>query len=142
MRVRLGAHTELIAQYLGGAATPEGVTHLESALETLGRFGFTPAQALDAFQGIGQQALGAAVDDLRERQLIATGRATIGLLHGAVAADPDHLRCLGALLATNEVGTVDRFDQRIELVLRGIAAARGEAWSDAVAAAPSDSRAV
>jgi AcrR family transcriptional regulator len=126
LRHRLTSHPELLAQYLGGATAAEGAPQLEAALSVLADFGFSPTEAFDAYQSIGQLAVGAAVDDVRERALVDTGRSTIAQLHGALTVAPDELRHVAGLLDGLGLDPADRFAYRVELLLRGIAAERGE----------------
>jgi AcrR family transcriptional regulator len=132
IRTRLAHHPELVGQYISGVEMPEGITHLEDALEVLSRFDFSPISALNAFQAIGQVALGAAADDVREQELVQSGRATIALFYGALARDPTGLPRLRELLSTQSPEHPDQFDNRLTLVLMGVAAARHESWEHAI----------
>jgi len=131
IRTRLAQHPELVGQYISGLEMPEGITHLEHALEVLSHFDFPPVAALNAFQAIGQVALGAAADDVREQELVRSGRPTIALLYGALAREPNGLPRLRGLLTNQNPELPDHFDDRLTLVLMGIATARHETWQHA-----------
>lgn len=131
LRARLTAHPLALVQHVEGAVTDEGVVNLEYALGVLRRFGFSPTSALDAFQAVGQLAFGASGDDVREQVLARSGRATMARLHSILALDPDALPHIRELLADREPGQPDRFDDRLTIVLQGIAAEVGEPWDRA-----------
>jgi AcrR family transcriptional regulator len=139
LRARLIAHPLALVHHLEGAVTDEGVIHLEYTLDVLSRFGFSPVEALDAFQAVAQLAVGASVDSVRERELAQTGNATIARIHNTMALNPDGLPRVRELLIAAAHGLPDRFDSRLTLVLMGIAEMRGETWEHAEST-PSTSR--
>jgi hypothetical protein len=125
IRTRLTAHPELIDQLISGTLhLREAISDLEFALNLLTDAGFSTLGALDAYMTVGQFAVGSCTDDIREAKLLKAGRPMIAQMHAALAVNPDEFRHLGDLLRKS--GTFpDRFDQRLDLILAGIAVTNG-----------------
>jgi AcrR family transcriptional regulator len=129
------AEPALFGQYLDGAISAEVMAdNLDAILAPMIRQGFGAGEAHAAYQVVTNCALGSAINAIREQRAVAAGRAEAGaftvLLDERDADDLPHLR---ALLADIRVTPLDSFESRITTVLAGIAARRGDDWTDIVA---------
>jgi AcrR family transcriptional regulator len=105
----------LLGQYIDGALTFEAIaSNAEAILAGLCRQGFTVTDAQAAYELVSSCAIGRAVSDLRRRR-------------GSTLPDPGpdhpHLRELF------RAGVERDFDAEVTVLLRGIAAERGERWA-------------
>ena len=119
---------EVLSQYLTGALRWESmVSVVDSVIQVLGRAGFDPLDAMDAFNTVARYAVGAAAHELRDRGAAAEGRSTMVELHRMVATrPPEELAGVRALLAVSPINVGTRFEDQLTTVLVGIAARRGE----------------
>jgi AcrR family transcriptional regulator len=107
----------------GGVDTDRMVDVIGSTLDVLCRDGFTPDQAMAAWDATSSVALGSAVADQRERALTDAGRPWFARIHATLAhRGPDEQTTLRALTASG--GTTDRdeaFEERLTSMLIGLA---------------------
>jgi AcrR family transcriptional regulator len=124
-RTQLAMHPVTVTRYISGSSMfQNSVGHVETALETLGEFGFAPLDAYMAIQVVGEFALGAALDDLREEALVKEERPWLAQMHSALAKDPAGLVRLRELLVDLATEGTDLFERKLALILDGIAASR------------------
>lgn len=127
------------ARYIRGALTsqPELVEHFATggldddrllevigrALDVLVRDGFEPDAAMSAWEAVSSMALGAAIEDIRERAAVADGRPWATRVFAALARrEPDELPALRAVAATgHEPDRDEGFEERLTTVIVGIA---------------------
>ncbi len=121
---------EVLSQFLSGALRWESmVTVIDSVIQVLGRAGFDPIAAMEAFDTVAFYAVGAAAHELRRRGAAAEGRSTMVELHRMVAAHPPvELAGVRALLAVPPIHVATSFEDQLTTVLVGIAARREEDW--------------
>ncbi len=121
---------EVLSQFLTGALRWESmVTVIDSVIQVLGRAGFDPIAAVEAFDTVAFYAVGAAAHELRRRGAAAEGRSTMVELHRMVAAHPPvELAGVRALLAVPPIHVATSFEDQLTTVLVGIAARREEDW--------------
>jgi AcrR family transcriptional regulator len=121
---------EVLSQFLSGALRWESmVTVIDSVIQVLGRAGFDPIAAMEAFDTVAFYAGGAAAHELRRRGAAAEGRSTMAELYRMVAARPaTELAGVRALLAVPPIHEATSFEDQLTTVLIGIAARRGEDW--------------
>jgi AcrR family transcriptional regulator len=106
----------LLGQYIDGALTFEAIVdNAEAILAGLCRQGFTAVDAQAAYELVSSCAIGRAVSDLRRRR----GSPSLP----DPGPDHPHLRELF------RAGVERDFDTAVTVVLRGIAAERGERWA-------------
>ena len=122
---------EILVQFMSGALKWESmVDAVDSVIKVLGRAGFEPADALAAFNTVAQSAMGAAVQEIRQRGTASEGRSIPAELHRMVAARPaGELTGLRALLELPPIRYGANFEDHLTTVLVGIAARRGEDWA-------------
>ena len=118
------AEPELMDLYRsGGVDTDRMIDVIGSALDALCRHGFTPEQALLAWDATSNVGLGSAVADLRERALTTAGRPWLARVHAALAQrDPEEQPSLRALV--DRGGGADRddaFEERLTTMIIGLA---------------------
>ncbi len=121
---------EVLSQFLSGALRWESmVTVVDSVIQVLGRAGFDPIAAMEAFDAVAWSAVGAAAHELRRRGAAAEGRSIMVELHRTVAARPEgELAGVRALLAVPPIHVETSFEDQLTTVLVGIAARRREDW--------------
>jgi len=134
---------EVLSQFLSGALRWESmVTVIDSVIQVLGRAGFDPIAAMEAFDTVAFYAVGAAAHELRRRGAAAEGRSTMVELHRMVAAQPpEELAGVRALLAVPPISGTTSFEDQLTTVLVGIAARRHEDWRPIVDRAASGAQA-
>lgn len=118
------AEPELMDLYReGGVDTDRMVDVIGTALDVLCRHGFTPDQAVVAWDAISSVALGSAVADQREQALTEAGRPWFARVHATLAQrGPDELPVLRALTtASAMVDRDDAFEERVTSMLVGLA---------------------
>jgi hypothetical protein len=102
---------------------------VDSVIRVLGRAGFDPIEAVDAFDTAAQCAVGAAAHEIRGRAAAEEGRSLLAELHRMVAArPPDELVGLRGLLDLPPIRTTPDFEEHLTTVLVGLAVRRGEDW--------------
>jgi AcrR family transcriptional regulator len=118
----------------GGVDAERMVEVIGSTLDVLCRHGFTPAQALEAWDATSRVAVGSAVGDQREDALTKAGRSWPGLLREILEQRAaDEQPTLRALTARD--WAVDRdasFESRITTMLIGLAVSFDLPVDDAV----------
>lgn len=115
---------ELMDHYRdGGVDTDRMIDVIGETLDVLVRHGFTPEQAMSAWDTVGTLALGSAVADQREHALTDAGRPWFARIHATLAQrGPDEQPTLRALLASGAaLGGDDAFEERLTTLLIGIA---------------------
>jgi len=118
------AEPELMDHYRdGGVDTDRMVDVIGSTLDVLCRDGFTPEQAMVAWDATSRVAVGSAVADQRERALTDAGRPWIARIHAAlVHRGPDEQPTLRALTASRAaLGSDETFEESLTTMLIGIA---------------------
>jgi AcrR family transcriptional regulator len=123
------AQPALLGQFLNGSLGVERmVTHVDAVVGVLTRQGFTPAEAVDAYDLVSECALGAAVSEIRFGEAARSGRPVLAEYHRVLATEPPdafpHLRTLVSSLD----GRPGSFVDHVVTVLVGIAIRRGEDW--------------
>jgi AcrR family transcriptional regulator len=121
---------EILVQFMNGGLRWEAMADVvDSVIQVLGRTGFDPTAAVAAFGTVAQCAVGAAVQDIRERAATDEGRSLAAELHRMVAARaPNELVGLRALLDLPPIRTGPGFEDTLTTVLVGIAVQRGDDW--------------
>ncbi len=113
------------------------VTHVNAVIGVLSRDGFSPNEAVDAYEIVSDCALGSAVGEIREAEAARSGRPVAAEYLRVLATEPpDALPHLRALVA-GKTGAPTDFTSRIITVLAGIALRRGEPWEPILALADS-----
>lgn len=117
------AEPELLDVYLhGGVDADRMVDVIGNTLDVLCREGFTPEQALVAWDAVASVALGSAVADLREQSLTEAGRSWFARVHAVLAQRaPDEQPTLRALTAMDHPSRDEAFEERVTTMLIGIA---------------------
>jgi len=110
----------MLGQYLEGAIAPDVVAEsTELIITVLVREGFTAREALDAYQLVASCALGAALRELRE-----AGAGRDAFADALVDRDPESFPHLRAMLDETAERPMSTFEERIDIVLDGLAAGR------------------
>jgi len=134
---------ELMDHYRdGGVDSDRMIDVIGETLDVLVRHGFTPEQAMTAWDAIGSLALGSAVADQREQALTEAGRPWFARIHAALAhRGPDEQPTLRALTATGAVlDRDDAFEERLTTMLIGIAVRFEHEVDDEVLGRPTPKR--
>jgi AcrR family transcriptional regulator len=123
------AQPALLGQFVNGSLGVERmVAHVDAVVGVLTRQGFTPGEAVDAYDLVSECALGAAVSETRFAEAARSGRPVLAEYHRVLATQPPdalpHLRNLVSSLA----GRAGSFVDHVVTVLVGIAIRRGEEW--------------
>ncbi len=123
------AQPALLGQFLSGSlGVDRMVTHVNAVIGVLSRHGFSPIEAVDAYEIVSDCALGSAVGEIREAEAARAGRPVAAEYLRVLATEPpDALPHLRALVAARTDAPTD-FTGRIITVLAGIALRRGEPW--------------
>ncbi len=126
------------SQYLSGATSWERVVEVtDSVIRVLARWGFSPAEAMAAWEAVGHCALGSAVDTIRQQRSAAAGRPELAEWHRVLAQrGPGELA--GARAAVDHLpdDCEAEFEEALTTLLVGLAVRRGESWEDVVRPAP------
>lgn len=126
LRALMADNPEFVGQYATGAIPVSvNIVRIEQALHVLRDAGFTLEGALDALHTIGQLAIGAATEDLREAGYTSRGQPSVAQLHAALALEPDAFPLLRSLLQRFGTEPRDRFEHRLDIAIAGIAAVNG-----------------
>jgi hypothetical protein len=128
---------QLVALNLAGLISDQEVLlRSGAAMEALRRRGFDPEQAVAASGAVLAVALASAIDDVREAQFEAAGEPWPNRVFRAVAGRQDAYPTMITLAqAGYRPGADERFDERLRLVLLGIAAQYGLELDDTVRSA-------
>ena len=130
------AQPALLGQFLNSSlGVDRMVTHVDAVIGVLSRQGFSPAEAVDAYEIVSDCALGCAVGEIRQGQAARAGRPVAAEYLRVLATRPDdELPHLRALVAAKDAHQAD-FTERVLTVLAGIAVRRGEPWEQVLAQA-------
>lgn len=126
------AEPALLGQFLDGAISADVIAdNTDTILGLLVRQGFSITEAQSSYQLLSACAIGSAVQAIRAQRAAAAGRPA-ATEYGRVLAErgPEDLPHLRALLAEAAVTPRDSFEARMTTVLAGIAARRGDDWSE------------
>jgi AcrR family transcriptional regulator len=126
------AEPGLLKQFIDGAIAAERTSEgMNSALGTLIKQGFSISDARMVYGLVSEFAIGAAVAATRERQATADGRPSVAEFHRVLAQrDPEELPHLRAMIADATANPPrQEFHKGLMVVLRGVAALRGEKWA-------------
>jgi AcrR family transcriptional regulator len=123
-------------QFLAGAVAAERVVEVsDSVIQVLTRQGFTPREALAAWDAVGRLALGAAAESVRQsaaarsgRSLAAEWQRVLGML------PPDALPGARAISSEALWDLEAAFEEELTTLLIGVAVRRGEPWEPVAAA--------
>ncbi len=137
------AQPALLGQFLNGSlGVDRMVTHVDAVIGVLSRQGFSPIEAVDAYEIVSDCALGSAVGRIRQAEAARSGRPVAAEYLRILATEPpDALPNLRALVAARGEAPMD-FTARIITVLAGIAVRRGEPWEPILALADPSAPAV
>lgn len=126
-------------QFLAGAVSWERVVEVaDSVIRVLTAQGFTPAEALQAWDAVGRLALGAAAEAVRLSASARSGRPPLAEWHRVLAAHPgDELPGARSVVDAQPWDLEVLFEDELATMLVGIAARRGEPWAHLV---PGDGR--
>ena len=125
----------LLGQYLEGAIGPEFVVpNLDAIMAVLVREGFTVPEAHLAYMTVSSCVLGIVVGERWEAAVTGdgdddVGSAMAGVLSQAPKRQYGYVR---RLLRSKAPSRAERFERRMEIVLRGIAAETGRRWRPVV----------
>jgi AcrR family transcriptional regulator len=137
------AQPALLGQFLNGSlGVDRMVTHVNAVIGVLSRHGFTPIEAVEAYEIVSDCALGSAVGEIRQVEAARSGRPVAAEYLRVLATEPpDALPHLRSLVAAKTDVSTD-FTGRIITVLAGIALRRGEPWEPILDLADDPGRAV
>jgi AcrR family transcriptional regulator len=106
----------------GGVDTDRMLDVIGLALDPLCRDGFTPEQALFAWNATSSLGLGCAINDIRERALTSAGRPWIVRIHAALAQrEDDDQPALRALANLDSTDVDEGFEERLTTMVIGLA---------------------
>lgn len=125
------AQPAVLGQFLTGSLGVERmVAHVDAVVGVLTRQGFTPVEAMEAYELVSACAVGTAVSEIRAAAAARGGRPVVAEYHRVLATEPpDAYPHLRALVDAAPASTVDVTDQ-VVTVLVGIAVRRGDPWAD------------
>jgi hypothetical protein len=124
---------ELIDSHIrGGLAATGSIEAISTGLDGLVAQGFAPEDALIGWDSIMDLAIGAAVDEARERTSIDNNEPIISRVHAFLAGRPrDAHPTLQTLVRSGHLLDYQHdFEAKLTIVLLGIAARFGRAASD------------
>ena len=124
----LAARPELLNQLVTGALDDDRLFEvIGRAVDVLGRDGFEPGAAFEAWETVSTMATGAAIDEIRESAAEADGRPWMSRVFASLARrPPDELTTLRSIVASGYERDRDAsFEQRLTTVLVGIAVRNG-----------------
>jgi AcrR family transcriptional regulator len=124
---------ELLKHFIDGAVGPELMApSIDAAIGLCMRQGFTPRQALAAYDLVSECALGSAIAAIRAERNRRDG-SPLDLEVRSLLARGEELPHLARFLEDEPLPDSVPFRRQITTVIAGIAALRGEAW-DGIAA--------
>lgn len=128
----------LFNQFLSGALGSDRVVEvIDSVVQVLSRQGFSPSEAVAAWDAVGHCAMGAVVEALRQRAAARAGRPLAAEVHGILAAqDPDQLPGVRSAMDALERDLAVEFEEELTTLLVGIAVRRGEPFEQVIEGAP------
>lgn len=124
----LAAQPELVNQFISGGLDDDRLIEvIGRTLDVLHRDGFEPDAALDAWEAVSTLALGAAIDEIRERSAEADGRPWPARIFAAlVRRQPTELPTLRTIMASGYQRDRDAaFESHLTTTIVGIAVRHG-----------------
>ncbi len=136
-RASLVDDPELFNQFLSGALSWDSMVEvIDSVILVLTGQGFSPQQAMAAWDAVGRVALGSVAETIRQRAALAAGHPWAAELHRILAGrGPGELSGVRAVVGWAPHSD-EEFEDDLTTVLVGIAVRRGEAWRDIADRAP------
>jgi AcrR family transcriptional regulator len=133
-RSSFAAQPALLEQFMHAAfGLDRMVDHLDAAIGVLVKQGFSAGEAQDAYNVVTECAVGAAVAEIRKREMAEAGHPLEKDYETVLGArGADELIHLRAALAQSSQAR-ESFEHQIATVLAGVAVRRGEAWQPVVA---------
>jgi AcrR family transcriptional regulator len=128
IRAAMALRPELVESYLSsGLHDDRMIDVIGGVLDSLEARGFSPQQAMGAWDTVATVALGAAVEDIRERGAGAAGRPWIARVYGTLARrGANEQRTFRALLASGyEHDLETSFEAKLTTMVSGIAVTMG-----------------
>ena len=134
------AQPALLGEFLNSSlGVDRMVTHVDAVIGVLSRQGFSPIEAVDAYEIVSDCALGCAVGEIRQAQAARAGRPMAAEYLRILATRPDdELPHLRSLVAARNEHPAD-LTERVLTVLAGIAVRRGEPWEPILGLAVAES---
>jgi AcrR family transcriptional regulator len=130
------AQPGLLGQYLEGAIPPEAMIHnLDAILSVLVREGFSVEAANAAYELVSACTLGTVVSSTFERSM-TNGRSNVAARYTEVLDTTPRRQLTYVRRLLRSRAHRSSFDERIEVVLRGIATSNGLRWQPPVHADP------
>lgn len=129
---------EVFSQYLKGAISWDVVVEvMDSVVRVLSRQGFSPTEALEAWDAVEDLAVGAAVNAIRVQQRGEPSDTRYAEL-GRVLEDrrPGELAGARAVADSSIASLEDEFEESLTTLLVGVAVRRGEPWTAVVGSSP------
>jgi AcrR family transcriptional regulator len=120
---------EIFRQFLSGAVSWDQMIEVaDSVIQVLNRQGFSPAEAMSAWEAVGRCAIGSVVQELRARAATEAGRPPLAELLKLLDDRPSETYPSIRAALRSTVGHDARFEDDLSTVLAGIAVRRGEPW--------------
>jgi AcrR family transcriptional regulator len=135
-RAVMAERPELVNQFVNGGLDDDRLIEvIGRTLDVLDRDGFEPRAAFEAWEAVSTMALGAAIDDIRERAAEADGRPWMARVFASLARrEPTELPTFRSIMASGYQHDRDAsFEQRLTTLLVGIAVRHGLPVDDVVA---------
>jgi AcrR family transcriptional regulator len=120
----LAAQPELVNQFANGGLDDDRLIEvIGRTLDVLHRDGFEPRAALEAWEAVSTMALGAAIDDIRERAAEHDGRPWAARMFTALARrEITNLPTLRSIMASGYQRDRDAaFEERLTTIIVGVA---------------------
>jgi AcrR family transcriptional regulator len=129
-RTAMVEEPQVFEQFLAGAVSWERLVEVaDHVIGVLTQQGFTPLEALAAWDAVGSLALGSAAEALRLDNVSRSGRPPIAEWHRILsAAGPGELSGARAVLEVRDWDLEAAFEDELTTLLVGIAVRRGESW--------------
>jgi AcrR family transcriptional regulator len=133
-RAAMVEEPQVFEQFLAGAVSWERVVEVaDHVIGVLTQQGFTPLEALAAWDAVGRLALGAAAEAVRVEQASRSGHPPVAEWHRILSsAPPDELVGARSVLESRDWDFEAAFEEELTTLLVGIAARRGEPWEPLV----------
>jgi AcrR family transcriptional regulator len=121
---------QVFEQFLAGAVSWERLVEVaDHVIGVLTRQGFTPLEALAAWDAVGRLALGAAAEAVRVGEASRSGRPPVAEWHRILSsAGPHELVGARAVLEARDWDLEAAFEDELTTLLVGISVRRGEPW--------------
>lgn len=133
IRSAFASHPALLEQFVSGVIDDDvQLEMVDHALEALCQNGFTPEQALTTWAAVTAVALGSAVEQTREQRKVGEGRSWPVRILAAAARRKRATFAVLPEVATQDPYDDGAFDERLTLILTGIATRYGFDLSDGI----------